>query len=123
MDDGVETEREPLLSSAVGQHTEQQRGIHLHELQARDEEIQYIHSTMLEVHGIYRDIGVLTNEQQCMLDNIESNVENALGNSIAARQQLGSANRKQKKNRTRYFCTIFLAVLIFVFIGTIIASL
>lgn len=95
----------------------------IQEIAEREAGIKEMHSTMLEVHGIYQDIGILVNEQQYAIDNIETNVESAFGYARAAKDELVTSDARKRKRKGRFFCTIFLAVLIFVFVGTIIASI
>ena len=67
-----ETERDLLLP--LLDHQQAQVNSHhiidihaAHEVSEREEGIRQIHSTMLGVHEIYRDIGILTREQQYMI--------------------------------------------------------
>ncbi|KAJ3122729.1 hypothetical protein HK098_002524 [Nowakowskiella sp. JEL0407] len=65
----------------------------------REEDLQDIERSIAEVNEIFRDLGTLVNEQQYMLDNIESNVETVAINMEGATGQLRSAARQQENAR------------------------
>lgn len=119
-EDRSDTEQTPLLKADMKQHISNAQ---MQEIAEREAGIREIHSTMLEVHGIYQDIGILVNEQQYAIDNIEINVESTFGYTRAAKDELVTSDRRRGKRKARFFCIIFLAILVFVFVGTIIASI
>jgi len=83
----------------------------------REGEIRDIEQGIRELNEIFKDLGTLVNEQQSSLDNIESNVSSIVTNVHSAADELGKANRYQKKARNRMCCLL----LIFVVIGLIVS--
>ncbi|EPZ33027.1 t-SNARE domain-containing protein [Rozella allomycis CSF55] len=47
----------------------------INDYERREEGIQEIETAILQVNEIFRDLGTLVNEQQSLIDNIESNIE------------------------------------------------
>ncbi|KAJ3089335.1 hypothetical protein HK102_006634 [Quaeritorhiza haematococci] len=81
----------------------------------REEELVNIEKSITEVNEIFRDLGTLVNEQQYMLDNIESNVTSVAVNMESATNELRRANRYQMRSRN-LMCWL---LLIFAVIGAI----
>ncbi|KAJ3112216.1 SNAP receptor [Phlyctochytrium bullatum] len=65
-------------------------------IQEREEDLRNIEKSIIEVNEIFRDLGTIVNEQQYMLDNIESNVGEVAINMENAHGELGVAARYQR---------------------------
>ena len=70
-----------------------------------------------EVSEIFQDLALLVDEQGTHIDNIQTNIESAARQTGKGVQQLASASRSQRKNRSRMCC--FAMVLIFFLIALI----
>ena len=81
----------------------------------REMAIREIETSVHEVNEIFRDLGSLVTEQQGMIDNIESNIENTAMRTGDAHIELQSANRHQAKakNRLCWILGIFAGVIVF----------
>ncbi|KAH6572413.1 hypothetical protein BASA50_006989 [Batrachochytrium salamandrivorans] len=109
------TEDEPLLG-----HSQQ-----LSQLRALDEEVEFnealiterehdlvgIERSIQEVNEIFRDLGTLVNEQQYLLDNIETNVGAVAVNVEGAHTELRTASAYQARSRS-FMCWAFIILLI-----------
>lgn len=78
----------------------------------RENELKDIERSMIEINEIFRDLGTMVNDQQYLLDNIESNVIDISTNVDNANTQLRAANSYQKKARQKMYYLILIAVLI-----------
>ncbi|ORX61197.1 hypothetical protein BCR36DRAFT_579235 [Piromyces finnis] len=78
----------------------------------RENELKDIERSMVEINEIFRDLGTMVNDQQYLLDNIESNVIDISTNIESANNQLRSANNYQKKARQKMWYLILIAVLV-----------
>ena len=114
-DDDDDTD-EPLLAS----QDSRKQLIHIYKeiefneslIAEREQAIVEIEQSIVEVNEIFRDLGTLVTEQQGMLDNIESNIENAAIRSRDAQVELEGAERYQKKSRNRMFCLLGMFALV-----------
>ncbi|KAJ3318352.1 Syntaxin-7 [Boothiomyces sp. JEL0866] len=84
----------------------------------REQDLVGLERSILEVNEIFRDLGTLVNEQQFLLDNIETNVnnlnvnmENATGELRSAAQYQASAGKKM--------CWIFIILLVITLIAVL----
>ncbi|KAI9294209.1 t-SNARE [Neoconidiobolus thromboides FSU 785] len=80
-------------------------------IEEREREIQEIEQGITELNEVFRDLGTFVNEQQGLLDNIESNVSNVAVNIYQANTELNTANEYQKKSR-KTMCYIFLILFV-----------
>ncbi|ORX84005.1 t-SNARE [Basidiobolus meristosporus CBS 931.73] len=117
--DGV-PEEQPLLENA-------QRRLQLESLDndiefnenliaEREVEIREIEQGITELNEIFRDLGTIVNEQQSLLDNIESNVTSMAVHVRNAAEELGSAATYQKKARNKLCCLLLIFAVIAVVI-------
>jgi len=67
---------------------------------------------MIEINEIFRDLGTMVNDQQYLLDNIESNVIDVSTNIDNANSELRIASNHQKKARQKMFYLILIALLV-----------
>ncbi|KXN70142.1 t-SNARE [Conidiobolus coronatus NRRL 28638] len=83
----------------------------------REREIREIESGITELNEIFRDLGTFVNEQQHLLDNVETNVSNIATNTNSATSELRQANDYQKRAKNSLcFIFIILAVIVVVFV-------
>lgn len=85
-------------------------------IEERDEDIRGIERSVIEVNEIFRDLGALVHEQQGLLDNIESNVEQVDVNMEAATKELKKAVDYQKRSRNRMCWVLVILVILFLII-------
>ncbi|KAJ9078205.1 hypothetical protein DSO57_1009124 [Entomophthora muscae] len=78
-------------------------------IEEREREIREIEQGITELNEVFRDLGTFVNEQQGLLDNIESNVTSIAVNTQQASSELRTANNYQKKSRNT-MCFIFALV-------------
>ncbi|KAJ1955471.1 hypothetical protein IWQ62_005521 [Dispira parvispora] len=86
----------------------------------REHEIYEIEQGITELNEVFRDLGTIVNEQQSLLDNIESNVSSMAINVRHAGEELITANRHQKKSR-RTMCFLLLLLVAIVCIVLLVA--
>lgn len=67
----------------------------------RDGEILEIERGVMELNGIFRDLGSIVTEHGAMIDNIESNITQMNSSVRGASRELTSAARYQKNARKR----------------------
>lgn len=79
----------------------------------QERELLTLQQSVGEVNEIFRDLGTLVNQQQYLIDNIETNVENVVANSQAANEELGTASKSQTRTSS-WLCWIFLILLVVV---------
>lgn len=86
-------------------------------IQEREQEIREIEQGITELNEVFRDLGTFVNEQQGLLDNIETNVSNIAVNTQQASSELRVANDYQKKSRnTMCFISVILFVIALIFV-------
>ncbi|KAG4091273.1 t-SNARE [Neocallimastix lanati (nom. inval.)] len=78
----------------------------------RENELKDIERSMIEINEIFRDLGTMVNDQQYLLDNIESNVIDISTNIDNANSELRIATNHQKKARQKMFYLILIAILV-----------
>jgi syntaxin 7 len=62
-------------------------------------------------------LGTLVNEQQYLVDNIESNIENTLVNTRNANEQLNTASVSQKSTRGMlWYCFLALFAMVIIIV-------
>lgn len=101
------------------QQTQQQDQYH----QERQEEIDEIEGVMSDIHEIFCDLGLLTNEQARVVDNIESNIEASASRTRGAVNELSLARRRRRLRRTRFACIVLVALMIFALFAGLLYSL
>ncbi|KAF3325289.1 syntaxin-22-like isoform X2 [Carex littledalei] len=67
-------------------------------IEERDQGIQEIQNQIGEVNEIFKDLAVLVHEQGSVIDDIDSNKENAAAATVQAKTQLAKASKTQKSN-------------------------
>ncbi|KAF3321583.1 syntaxin-22-like protein [Carex littledalei] len=67
-------------------------------IEERDQGIQEIQNQIGEVNEIFKDLAVLVHEQGAVIDDIDSNIENAAAATVQAKTALGKASKTQKSN-------------------------
>lgn len=85
-----------------------------HLIEDRQQEVMHLAQSIGQVNEIFRDIGNLVNQQQTMIDNIESNVGNTTANTEHARDELQSAVVKQGSSLSWLF---WIFMILFVITG------
>jgi len=81
-------------------------------IRQRDEGIRDIEAALSDVNDIFRDLATLVVEQGTLIDNIESNIEQANAKTIKGVQELKVASNEQRKARTKMCCIALIVVLV-----------
>lgn len=89
----------------------------------RQNEIDEIEEVMSDIHEIFCDLGLLTNEQAHVVDNIESNIEASASRTRGAVNELSQARRRRRLRRTRFACIILVALMTFALFAGLLYSL
>jgi hypothetical protein len=106
-----ETEQAPLLKHSVlvpEEHVAYNESI----IQEREQDILEIERNIVQVNEIFRDLGTIVNEQQYLLDNIETNVGNTVVNMENATHELRTANKYQKMATKRLCCLLIAGAIV-----------
>lgn len=83
-------------------------------LAKRDQDINSLVTSIHELATIFKDLQTLVLEQGTILDRIDYNIDNALQNTKAAKDNLVQADKNMKSNCARNV-NLILLVIIFVF--------
>eukprot|EP01117_Protostelium_nocturnum_P012418 TRINITY_DN4586_c0_g1_i1.p1 TRINITY_DN4586_c0_g1~~TRINITY_DN4586_c0_g1_i1.p1 ORF type:complete len:291 (-),score=104.46 TRINITY_DN4586_c0_g1_i1:109-981(-) len=86
-------------------------------IKERDQDIRKVETAIVELHDIFQDVANLVDSQQGMIDNIESNIEDATENTTVGLTELGQAATYQKKSRTKMCCLLLIFVIILAVVG------
>ncbi|KAI8979654.1 t-SNARE [Mycotypha africana] len=78
----------------------------------REGEIQNIEQGITELNEIFRDLGMLVNEQESGIQSIYGNVLNIAQNTKQASEELTVANRHQKKARKNMCCFMLIITIV-----------
>ncbi|KAI9321798.1 t-SNARE [Dichotomocladium elegans] len=78
----------------------------------REGEIQGIEQGITELNEIFRDLGMLVNEQESGIQSIYGNVLNIAQNTRQAADELVVANRHQKKARKNMCCLLLIITVV-----------
>ncbi|CAO3653231.1 unnamed protein product [Mucor hiemalis] len=78
----------------------------------REGEIQGIEQGITELNEIFRDLGMLVNEQESGIQSIYGNVLNISQNTKQAADELTVANRHQKKARKNMCCFLLIITIV-----------
>ncbi|KAF3332732.1 syntaxin-22-like protein [Carex littledalei] len=73
-------------------------------IEERDQGIQEIQNQIGEANEIFKDLVVLVHEQGSVIDDIDSNIENAAAATVQAKTQLAKASKTQKSNSSLVVC-------------------
>ncbi|KAG2213055.1 hypothetical protein INT47_011204 [Mucor saturninus] len=117
-EDEVQQEQQQLLQADTAQRRVQiealDNEIEYNEtlISEREGEIQGIEQGITELNEIFRDLGMLVNEQESGIQSIYGNVLNISLNTKQAADELTTANRHQKKAR-KNMCCLLLIITIF----------
>lgn len=85
----------------------------LEEIQERHDAVKEIEQKLLDLHQIYLDMAVLVEAQGEILDNIESQVSNAVDHVQSGTTALQNAKKLQKKTR-KWTCIAIIILLIII---------
>lgn len=85
----------------------------LEEIQERHDTVKEIEQKLLDLHQIYLDMAVLVEAQGEILDNIESQVSNAVDHVQSGTTALQNAKKLQKKTR-KWTCIAIIILLIII---------
>ncbi|XP_042040386.1 syntaxin-132-like [Salvia splendens] len=88
----------------------------LEEIQERHDAVKEIEKKLLDLHQIYLDMAVLVEAQGDILDNIESQVKNAVDHVTMGTDALQTAKDLQKKSRKCMMIAIILMLVIAIII-------
>ncbi|KVI04185.1 Syntaxin, N-terminal [Cynara cardunculus var. scolymus] len=91
----------------------------LEEIQERHDAVKEIEKKLLDLHQIYLDMAVLVEAQGDLLDNIESQVTNAVDHVQSGTTALHTAKKLQKKSRK---CMCIAIILLLVIIAIVVVS-
>ncbi|KAI8641255.1 t-SNARE [Parasitella parasitica] len=78
----------------------------------REGEIQGIEQGITELNEIFRDLGMLVNEQESGIQSIYGNVLNISQNTKQATEEITIANRHQKKARKNMCCLLLIITIV-----------
>ncbi|KAI8372095.1 t-SNARE [Blakeslea trispora] len=78
----------------------------------RENEIQGIEQGITELNEIFRDLGMLVNEQESGIQSIYGNVLNISQNTKQASEELTVANRHQKRARKNMCCFMLIITIV-----------
>jgi len=88
------------------------------DIQARHKEILKLEESLRELHQLFVDMAVLVDAQGELLDQIENQVNNAVGYTEKGAKELEKANYYQKKSRKKMCCLIvFFSAVVAVVLG------
>jgi len=115
MEEEEPDENQPLLSGQDQiqiQTVENELNYNESLITERENELKDIERSMVEINEIFRDLGTMVNDQQYLLDNIESNVIDISTNIDNANTQLRTATNYQRRARQKMCYLILIAVLV-----------
>lgn len=83
-------------------------------IRERDAEIQNIEQGINELHGIFRDLSTVIQQQGVLVDNIEANIYSAVDNTQKGSKELHKAMLSQKRqSKLCIYLLIFLSIFLF----------
>ncbi|KAI9333257.1 t-SNARE [Obelidium mucronatum] len=105
-DDDDASENAPLLQQQAQESATLDMEVEYNEslIQEREQDLQNIERSIIEVNEIFRDLGTIVGEQQFMLDHIESNVGSVAVHVEGATNELRVAADRQKAAQNRMCC-------------------
>eukprot|EP00742_Colponemidia_sp_Colp-10_P004210 GILJ01004492.1.p1 GENE.GILJ01004492.1~~GILJ01004492.1.p1 ORF type:complete len:286 (-),score=37.37 GILJ01004492.1:140-997(-) len=111
----ADPERRSLLSA----EDEEESDVQDYELQfvddiavERAEGIQRIHTQIVQVHEIFKELGTLVVQQGHVLETLDDHVSHAKHHSRRAVEELQKASKSQKTSRSRICCLLLLVAAI-----------
>jgi syntaxin 1B/2/3 len=90
----------------IGSKKQEEAQLALHYIDTRHRDILRIKQSVEEIHQLMLDMEILVNLQGELIDEIASNVNDALGATNTARKQLRKALKDQKKSRKLMLCLV-----------------
>ncbi|OLY81888.1 Syntaxin-22 [Smittium mucronatum] len=88
----------------------------------RESEIQDIEQGILELNEIFKDLGTIVSDQQSLLDNIETNVNNVAVYTSSASNELTIANETHRRNQKTKNLILLFVVIVFIVLFTMLIS-
>eukprot|EP00123_Amoebidium_parasiticum_P009885 comp19764_c2_seq1/m.23646 comp19764_c2_seq1/g.23646 ORF comp19764_c2_seq1/g.23646 comp19764_c2_seq1/m.23646 type:complete len:297 (-) comp19764_c2_seq1:67-957(-) len=121
-------ERQPLLAPAPAPQRQIQTQLALDNeveyneaiIAEREEGIERIHTEILQVNEIFRDLGTMVSEQGAQLDHIEANLSSTNNTTAKGLQDLTEAQKHQRKARGKLCCILFVALVVAMILGLIV---
>ncbi|XP_039131344.1 syntaxin-132-like [Dioscorea cayenensis subsp. rotundata] len=118
IDDLIETgNSERILQKAIQEMGRGQVMDTLKEIQERHDTVKEIEKKLLELHQVFMDMAVLVEAQGEMLDNIETQVANAVNHVQSGNEALHTAKSLQKKSRKCMLIAAFILLIIAIIIA------
>jgi len=81
-------------------------------IQEREEDIREIEAGVHELATIFRDLGVLVNQQGGMIDNIENNIDSVHMDTSRAAEELTQAHEYQRRAGKRAACLMLVLIVV-----------
>jgi len=78
----------------------------------REDEIRQLESNVIMVNEMFHDLATIVKEQDVLIDNIDSNVTNALADVEEGEKEIDKAANYQKKSRSKMCCILALVSII-----------
>jgi len=78
----------------------------------REEEVRQLENNVIMVNEMFHDLAQIVKEQDVLIDNIDSNVSNALADVEEGERQIDKAADYQKKSRSKMCCILALVLVI-----------
>ncbi|KAH7675672.1 syntaxin 1B/2/3 protein [Dioscorea alata] len=118
IDDLIETgNSERILQKAIQEMGRGQVMDTLKEIQERHDTVKEIERKLLDLHQVFMDMAVLVEAQGEMLDNIETQVANAMNHVQSGNEALRTAKSLQKKSRKCMLIAAFILLIIAIIIA------
>ncbi|KAM0943848.1 putative target SNARE coiled-coil domain, syntaxin domain, syntaxin/epimorphin [Dioscorea sansibarensis] len=118
IDDLIETgNSEQILQKTIQEMGKGQVMDTLKEIQERHDTVKEIEKKLLDLHQVFMDMAVLVEAQGEMLDNIETQVANAVNHVQSGNEALRTAKSLQKKSRKCMLIAAFILLIIAIIIA------
>lgn len=105
------------ITGLLQDHLDQEIDLNANLIEQRDIELLDLQKSILEVNQIFTDLNCIVNDQQYLLDNIESNVQTVTGNLEGAVGELAQGSRYQANASKKYwYCFVILLIMVVVVI-------
>ncbi|KHG29396.1 syntaxin-131 protein [Gossypium arboreum] len=108
---------EQIFQKAIQQQGRGQVMSTVSEIQERHDAVKDMEKKLLDLQQVFLDMAVLVNAQGDMLDDIETQVSNAVDHVQSGHKVLVKAREKQKSNRKWRCIAVILVLIIFVIIA------
>jgi t-SNARE complex subunit (syntaxin) len=121
--DGVTNESTMLKQLPMVEQQRLRNG--LADLKSRNNDIKKLEESIIQLHQLFMDMQVLVDAQGELLNNIEYNVEETKGATVAAHEELVEARNHQKSAGKKKCCIalIIVAILLAIFVPTLIVMI